>query len=200
MGVAILDTETTGANSKLDEPVSIAYIPITGAGLNPEQNPIIGDVWHSYFDTVRALHPEAQKIHGISKAQVKGLPKYRDVGIASLKLPIGTKYIICHNAPFDRGILKNPTTVEFLCTLKAVKALIMDDPEDLSVTRTATGRRSYALTSLIKDLFPEQGAKLVEGAHGAVKDCQLTLLLLQYLFKNFEIADWEDFAEIAKIS
>lgn len=198
MNVVILDTETTGSNSKLDEPVSIAYIPIFGAGLNSEQRAVITPAWHSYFDTVRAIHPEARKIHGISKDRIKGFPKYSDIGIAALELPNNTKYIICHNAPFDRGILKNPTTVEFLCTLKAAKALIMDDPKDMSVTRTATGRRSYALTSLIKDLFPE-GAKLVEGAHGAVKDCQLTLLLLQYLFENFEIADWDDFAEIAKI-
>lgn len=199
MKIVILDTETTGANSKLDEPVSIAYIPISGAGLNPEQSPVIHEVWHRYFDTVRAISSEAQKLHGISKTQVRGLPKYTDLGMAALKLPVDTKYVICHNAPFDRGILKNPTTVEFLCTLKAAKALIMDDKGDMSVTRTATGRRSYALTNLIKDLFPEQGVKLVEGAHGAVKDCQLTLLLLKYLFENFEIRDWEDFAEIAKV-
>jgi DNA polymerase-3 subunit epsilon len=98
----VLDTETTGLDPKSGHRViEIACIEIED--LLPT-----GRHFHRYIDPERDIDPEAEKVHGISRASRHGTPKFADAEIADQFIDfVGDAPLIAHNAAFDRGFINH---------------------------------------------------------------------------------------------
>ncbi|WP_374657262.1 DNA polymerase III subunit epsilon [Phenylobacterium sp.] len=93
----VLDTETTGFEPHLGHRlVELACLEI-------EDYLPTGRSFHVYIDPERDMPPEAEKVHGLSAAFLRGKPKFRDKEIHADFLEfVGDAPIIAHNATFDR--------------------------------------------------------------------------------------------------
>ena len=90
----ILDTETTGFEPlEGHRIIEIAAIEIVN--LLPT-----GEVFHTLLDPERDVPPEASRIHGFTRADLEGKPRFPDVAAKMLAF-LGGSPIIAHNAPFD---------------------------------------------------------------------------------------------------
>jgi len=96
----VLDTETTG------------FDPLTGdrlvelAALEIEQFVPTGRSFHVYIDPCRDMPAEAEKVHGLSAAFLRGKPRFDSDEVVDAFLEfVGDAPIIAHNAAFDRGFL-----------------------------------------------------------------------------------------------
>ena len=98
----VLDTETTGLDPKSGHRlIEIACIEIED--LLPT-----GRNFHRYIDPERDIDPEAEKVHGISRAMVRGKPRFADREIADQFLEfVADAPLIAHNAAFDRGFINH---------------------------------------------------------------------------------------------
>ncbi len=96
----VLDTETTGIDPKSGHRViEIACIEVED--LLPT-----GGYFHRYIDPERDVEPEAEKVHGISRASLIGKPKFANPEIVDGFLDfVGDAQIVAHNAAFDRGFV-----------------------------------------------------------------------------------------------
>jgi DNA polymerase-3 subunit epsilon len=95
----ILDTETTGLDAKGgDRIIELGCVEIvnripTGRELHRFINPEARDV-----------HPDAERIHGISTAFLKDKPRFAEI-VDDLLAFIGDAPVVIHNAGFDIGFL-----------------------------------------------------------------------------------------------
>jgi len=98
----VLDTETTGLDPKSGHRlIEIACIEIED--LLPT-----GRNFHRYIDPERDIEPEAEKVHGISRAMVHGKPRFADAEIVDHFLDfVADAPLIAHNAAFDRGFINH---------------------------------------------------------------------------------------------
>ena len=98
----VLDTETTGLDPKTGHRlIEIACIEIED--LLPT-----GRNFHRYIDPERDIEPEAEKVHGISRAMVHGKPRFSDATIVDQFLEfVADAPLIAHNAAFDRGFINH---------------------------------------------------------------------------------------------
>src|SRR5690606_6951931 len=63
-----------------------------------------GRTFHVYIDPERDMPIEAERVHGLSGAFLKGKPKVAEVVDAFLDF-IGESTVIAHNAAFDRSFI-----------------------------------------------------------------------------------------------
>jgi len=98
----VLDTETTGLDPKSGHRlIEIACIEIED--LLPT-----GRNFHRYIDPERDIDPEAEKVHGISRAMLRGKPRFADAEICDEFLDfVADAPLIAHNAAFDRGFINH---------------------------------------------------------------------------------------------
>ena len=98
----VLDTETTGIDPRSGHRViEIACIEIED--LLPT-----GAHFHRYIDPERDIDPDAEKVHGISRASLMGRPKFADREICEAFLEfVGGATLVAHNAAFDRGFVNH---------------------------------------------------------------------------------------------
>lgn len=98
----VLDTETTGLDPKTGHRmIEIACIEIED--LLPT-----GRFFHRYIDPERDIDPEAEKVHGISRASLMGKPKFAEATICDEFLDfVGEAKLVAHNAAFDRGFVNH---------------------------------------------------------------------------------------------
>jgi DNA polymerase-3 subunit epsilon len=96
----VLDTETTGFEPHLGHRlVEIACLEI-------EDFIPTGRTFHAYIDPERDMPPEAERVHGLSAAFLKGKPKFADTEVCEAFLDfVGDAPIIAHNAAFDRAFV-----------------------------------------------------------------------------------------------
>ena len=96
----VLDTETTGFEPKQGHRlVEIACVELI------DYLPT-GSSFHCYVDPERDMPPEAEKVHGLSAAFLKGKPKFAHPEVADAFLEfIGEAPLIAHNAGFDRNFI-----------------------------------------------------------------------------------------------
>jgi DNA polymerase-3 subunit epsilon len=96
----VLDTETTGLDPKTGHRViEIACIEVQD--LLPT-----GQHFHRYINPDRDVDPEAEKVHGISRASLRDKPRFHEAAICDAFLDfIGDAPLIAHNAAFDRGFV-----------------------------------------------------------------------------------------------
>ena len=98
----VLDTETTGIDPKSGHRViEIACIEVDD--LLPT-----GVHFHRYIDPERDIDPEAEKVHGISRAMLAGKPRFADRTICEEFLDfVADAPLVAHNAAFDRGFINH---------------------------------------------------------------------------------------------
>ena len=96
----VLDTETTGFDPKQGHRlVEIACVEL-------EDFLPTGRHFHCYIDPERDMPPEAEKVHGLSAAFLKGKPRFGEPEICDAMLAfIGDAPVIAHNAGFDRDFI-----------------------------------------------------------------------------------------------
>jgi DNA polymerase-3 subunit epsilon len=98
----VLDTETTG----LDAAGGHRIIEIACVELH-DLLPT-GRTFHRYIDPEREIDPDAQRVHGISRAFLAGKPRFADAEVAQAFLEfIDGASLVAHNAAFDRGFIDN---------------------------------------------------------------------------------------------
>ena len=96
----VLDTETTGFEPKSGHRlVEIACVELHD--FLPT-----GRSFHCYVDPERDMPPEAEKVHGLSAAFLKGKPKFAEAHICDAFLEfVGDAVLVAHNAAFDRNFI-----------------------------------------------------------------------------------------------
>ncbi len=95
----VIDTETTGLNTKHDRIVELAAIEVA--------NGRTFRTFHSYFDPFPAkVNASAIAIHGLTNEFLSTKPKFKDRIDQFLEL-IKDKPLIAHNARFDATMINN---------------------------------------------------------------------------------------------
>jgi ATP-dependent DNA helicase DinG len=99
----VLDTETTGFSPRQDSLIEIAAAIMRG--------PHITERFSTFVDPGRAIPGVITELTGITNEDVRGAP---DAWEATKNLEdfVGTRQIIAHNAPFDRGFIAEAAPVD----------------------------------------------------------------------------------------
>jgi DNA polymerase III subunit epsilon len=99
MREVVLDTETTGLDArKGDRLIEIGCIELFN------RNPT-GVEFHAFLSPEdRPVHPDAERIHGLTTAFLKDKPLFSTVAPGFLEF-IGTSTLVIHNANFDVGFI-----------------------------------------------------------------------------------------------
>lgn len=96
----VLDTETTGFEPHLGHRL------VELAALEIEDFVPTGRSFHVYIDPERDMPPDAERVHGLSAAFLRGKPKFADPDVSHAFLSfIGDAPVIAHNAGFDRAFV-----------------------------------------------------------------------------------------------
>ena len=96
----VLDTETTGFEPHLGHRL------VEIAALEIEDLLPTGRSFHAYIDPERDMPTDAERVHGLSSAFLRGKPKFADPDIAHAFLDfIGEAPVVAHNAGFDRAFV-----------------------------------------------------------------------------------------------
>jgi DNA polymerase-3 subunit epsilon len=98
----VLDTETTGLDPRSGHRViEIACVELEN--LIPT-----GRHFHCYIDPERDIDPDAERIHGLSRAFLADKPKFADATVVEALLAfIGDANLVAHNAGFDRAFVNH---------------------------------------------------------------------------------------------
>jgi DNA polymerase-3 subunit epsilon len=96
----VLDTETTGFEPHLGHRL------VEIAALEIEDFLPTGRSFHAYIDPERDMPADAERVHGLSAAFLRGKPRFADPEVASAFLDfVGEAPIVAHNAAFDRAFV-----------------------------------------------------------------------------------------------
>ena len=100
--VVILDTETTGLDSKADKIIELALLVVevdtaTGAAVR------VAEVYEAFDDPGRPIPPDVSKLTGITDEMVEG-QKLDEPRVAELVK--GAQLVVAHNARFDRPFVE----------------------------------------------------------------------------------------------
>ncbi len=94
----VLDTETTGLNSRSgDRVIEIGCVELKNRILT-------GNNYHCYINPERDSEEGALAVHGLTTEFLSNKPKFADI-VEALREYIGCAEVIIHNAPFDLGFL-----------------------------------------------------------------------------------------------
>jgi DNA polymerase III subunit epsilon len=98
----VLDTETTGLDPRQGHRlIELGCIEL-------EDGVPTGRTFHCFIDPERDIDPDAERVHGISRASLNGKPKFADAAVVEAFLEfIGDAVLIAHNAGFDRGFVNH---------------------------------------------------------------------------------------------
>src|SRR5262252_4176461 len=90
----LLDTETTGLDPKLGHRIiEIAAVEVVDRRLT-------GRYLHYRIDPERDIDVAATDVHGLTRDDLRGKPRFADVAPEFIEFARGAQWII-HNAPFD---------------------------------------------------------------------------------------------------
>lgn len=94
----IFDTETTGLDTREDRVIELGGVELVNRFPT-------GRTFHRFINPQgRAIHHEAQAVHGISAADLVGKPTFSEIADEWLAFTDGAK-LVAHNATFDIGFL-----------------------------------------------------------------------------------------------
>ncbi len=102
----VLDTETTGF-----EPTA-GHRLVEIACLEIDEFIPTGRHFHIYIDPCRDMPPDAERVHGLSSAFLRGKPRFEHPEVVDAFLEfVGDAPIIAHNANFDRAFVNHELQV-----------------------------------------------------------------------------------------
>lgn len=91
----VIDFETTGFDNQKDEILQVSIVDQDGNALiNQLCRPIVIKEW-----------PEAEQVHGISPAEVQGMPGFLDLAPKVAQILLSANEVIAYNMPFEAGFL-----------------------------------------------------------------------------------------------
>ncbi len=94
----VFDTETTGLDSREERIIEIGGVELVNRFPT-------GRVFHRYLNPQgRAIHPDAQAVHGISAADLADKPTFADIADEFLAFIDGAS-LVAHNAGFDMAFV-----------------------------------------------------------------------------------------------
>ncbi len=94
----LFDTETTGLDPQSgDRVIEVACLELV------RELPT-GRVFHALIDPDRDIPADATRVHGITRADLAGKPRFADIADSLLDF-IQDAPLVAHNAPFDFGFL-----------------------------------------------------------------------------------------------
>jgi DNA polymerase-3 subunit epsilon len=156
----VLDTETTG----LDPGSGHRVIEIACVELDDFLP--TGRHFHCYVDPERDIDPDAERVHGISRASLVGRPRFADQEVAGAFLAfVADATLIAHNAGFDRGFINHELD-------RAGHPIL---PEELWVDTLALAQQRFpGMYNSLDSLCKRFKVSLAERErHGALVDARL---------------------------
>jgi DNA polymerase III subunit epsilon len=154
----LFDTETTG----LDPLTGDRIIEI--AALELVRDLPTGVVFHRLIDPERDIDPEASRVHGLTRADLQGKPRFAAIVDEFLDF-IGGDPLVAHNATFDFGFLNAE-----LARLGRPSICLSRKVDTLELART----RFPGLPNSLDALCRRFGIDLSERtSHNALLDCRL---------------------------
>lgn len=171
--IVILDTETTGLNLDVDQPVEIAVIDQTGKVLfNKRIKPTI------------AISAGASAVHGISMDDLADAPNYTDVHDELVQVLKG-KTLIIWNADYDLAMLHNVASAndlihahDHVSTYRCAMRLYAQFYGEWNDYR---GDYRWQKLDAACDQCGIEDATIPGGLHSALGDAQRTLEILRYM-------------------
>lgn len=156
---AIIDTETTGMDSKADRIIEIGIVVFEYAAETGEVGPVVGHL-SALEDPGRPIPSETIAVHHITDEMVRG--QHLDESAIS-KLLTGVSLVIAHNASFDRPFLE--VRLPFFKNL----------PWGCSIRDVAWRDAGFSSSALE---FLAYRARFFYEGHRAEMDCRAVLALL----------------------
>lgn len=157
----VLDTETTGLDPKQGHRV------IEIGAIELENRRLTGNNFHQYLNPERDVDPEAEKVHGLSRARLANEPLFAEIG-ASLWAYLQGACLIIHNAPFDLGFLNAEfSRLGYTTPLEQHCGQVIDTL--LEARRLRPGKRN-SLDVLCQEYGVDNSNRTF---HGALLDCEL---------------------------
>ncbi|HUD97005.1 MAG TPA: DNA polymerase III subunit epsilon [Woeseiaceae bacterium] len=95
----VLDTETTGLTTAQGHRI------IEVAGIEMINRRFTGREYHRFINPERDIDEGAERVHGISREDLEGQPRFADIAHELLEFIRGGELVI-HNADFDVGFLE----------------------------------------------------------------------------------------------
>lgn len=152
MKIVALDTETTGVDmAKGHKIISVGLVLVDGYHIVGEKEFIV--------DPQRPIEEGATAIHGITDADVEGLPTMNELS-QEIRGMIGDRVVVAHNAQFDMGYLREEISLDnpAICTYLMSKARYTNTKHSLNALCYRFGISTKHRTE-----------------HGALLDAKLTL-------------------------
>jgi len=161
VNIAVLDLETTGLDPEQDEILEIAIVDENG---DPMLNTLVRPVRHQEW-------PDAQRIHGISPADVEHAPTLADL-TQQIRDSVEGRTVIIYNADFDAAFLEGylDCAADIRCCMEAYS--------DYRVDRYGEEWRRHKLVMAAYDAEHDWGQ---DAAHRAIHDAAATLSVWQFL-------------------
>jgi DNA polymerase III subunit epsilon len=157
--IVVLDTETTGLDaSQGHRIIEIGCIEIS-------ERKVTTKTLHHYIDPERDIDPGAQAVHGISREDLAGKPRFADVAQEIADFITGAQIVI-HNAAFDVGFLN----AEFARLKMPPVATIAFVTDSLTIARAQFPGKRNSLDALCERLGVDNSGRT---HHGALLDAQL---------------------------
>lgn len=178
--VVILDVETTGKDVSRDQIVEISI----QLGLGE-----IAECRGWRIKPTVEIHPEAQKVHGISAADVANCPTFREVALEVVGLLGVAEVIVGYNVAFDLDILNAELARVALPPIDTAAKLVVD------VLRLWHHVEPRTLVAAHEKFVGEP----LTNAHAASVDVAATGRVLRAMLDRFGLAGraWPELAAIA---
>jgi DNA polymerase-3 subunit epsilon len=161
MRQVILDTETTGLSTKQGHRIiEIGCIELVNRRLT-------GREYHRFVNPERAIDEGAERVHGISLADLESQPLFADIADEFLEFVHNSELVI-HNAEFDVGFLEHE-----LKLMKHPKPTISDHAtvlDTLALARKLHPGQRNSLDALCKRYEVDASRRDI---HGALIDSEL---------------------------
>lgn len=157
----ILDTETTGLSVRQGHRIiEIGCVELVNRRLT-------GRDFHAYLNPDRDIEEDAERVHGISLADLETAPRFPEVADDFLAF-ISDAELVIHNAEFDVGFLENE-----LKLMQFPQAAIEDHArvlDTLALARELHPGQRNSLDALCKRYAVDASTRTV---HGALIDAEL---------------------------
>ena len=160
----VFDTETTGLSSE-DEIIEVGAVELCNRRLT-------GSHFHVYCQPRCRIHPDAQRVHGITHEFLSDKPRFEDI-VDELMAYLKGATLVIHNAEFDLGFMNAALKkTAYPCDDMREHCGVIDS---LLVAREKHSGQRNTLDALCKRYGVDSSGR---DLHGALLDAQLPQQLL----------------------